>query len=127
MPDIVYPSINVHAEQRVVPATVTGFPLGLPAVVRPDVAYDSLTLAPGDALDLYSDGVVEAYSPLGELYDEERFETLLNETFEGADASRVIRTAVRDVDRFIGSAPRTDDVTVLVLKRDPDGQDTNTQ
>ena len=79
MPDIVYPSINVHWGQRVVPATLTGFPLGLPAVVRPDVAYDSLTLA--DALDLYSDGVVEAHSPLGELYDEERFETLLNTTF----------------------------------------------
>ena len=104
---------------------LTGFPLGLPAVVRPDVAYDSLTLA--DALDLYSDGVVEAHSPLGKLYDEERFETLLNTTFEGDDASRIIRTAVRDVDRFTGSAPRTDDVTVLVLKRGPDGQDTNTQ
>ena len=112
----------VHGQARVSPVTLTGFPLGLPAVVRPDQEYDSVSvdLSPGDALVLYSDGVVEAHNGEGELYEEERFETVLNATIEDADADRVIRATVRDVDRFRGGAIRTDDVTLLVLKRDAD-------
>ena len=104
---------------RAVPVEVTGFPLGLPAAVRPSEPYATVRVAlqPGDALVLYSDGVVEAHDRNGELYDERRFEQLLGATAGGVDAGHITRTVVRDVDRFIGGAPRTDDVTVVVLKR----------
>ncbi|HCR18697.1 MAG TPA: hypothetical protein DIU35_14555 [Candidatus Latescibacteria bacterium] len=125
MPDIVYPSINVHGEQREVPATLTGFPLGLPAVVRPDVANDSLTLA--DAWTCIQTASLRRIVLSASSMTRNDSRRCLTRHSEGDDASRIIRTAVRDVDRFIGSAPRTDDVTVLVLKRGPDGQDTNTQ
>ncbi len=75
-------------------------------------------MAPDDALILYSDGVVEAHNLQGELYDDARFARLLETTAAGADANRIVRTVVRSVNRFIGNAPRTDDVTVLALKRE---------
>jgi len=101
------------------PLQITGFPLGLSPVVRPDEPYDTIraTLGPGDALVLYSDGVIEAHNAVGDLYEEPRLEQLLRTTAGDGDAGRTVRAAVRDVDRFIGDAPRTDDVTVVVLKR----------
>ncbi len=106
-------------DARVTPLQVTGFPLGLSPVVRPEGPYEGIRVAmgPGDALVFYSDGVVEAHNAMGDQYEESRLEQLLRSTGGDGDAARTVRAAVRDVDRFIGDAPRTDDVTVVVLKK----------
>jgi serine phosphatase RsbU (regulator of sigma subunit) len=72
------------------------------------------SLAPGDALVLYTDGVLEARSPDGIFYGEERFMSLLR-SCKGLDASTIadrIEGAALD---FQEQAPR-DDVAVLVLR-----------
>jgi sigma-B regulation protein RsbU (phosphoserine phosphatase) len=99
---------------------VTGFPLGLSPVVRPDEAYtlSRVTLAAGDVLLLYTDGVVEAQNGQGLFYEDPRLLRLLKATAGEGDAARVVRAVVRDVERFIGNAPRTDDVTAVALKRE---------
>jgi len=113
------PYVYRQSDSRVASVDITGYPLGLPTVVRPDEPYASVTLdlSPGDALFLYSDGVVEAQDLAQELYGEERFAEWLATTAGGPDVSRTVESAVRSVDRFVAGAPRTDDVTLVALKR----------
>jgi serine phosphatase RsbU (regulator of sigma subunit) len=72
------------------------------------------SLAPGDALVLYTDGVVEAQSPDGLFFGEERLMTLLRSSvaLDAATIASRVESAVLD---FQGQAPR-DDIAVLVLR-----------
>jgi sigma-B regulation protein RsbU (phosphoserine phosphatase) len=81
-------------------------------------AYRSLsvTLAPGDTLFVYTDGVTEAMDPKGELFGEERLEETLRAVPDGdpASVSRVVRAAVA---AFAAGAPAADDLTVLAVQQ----------
>ena len=72
------------------------------------------SLSPGDALVLYTDGVVEAQSPDGLFFGEERLVTLLRSSvaLDAATIADRVENAVLD---FQGQAPR-DDIAVLVLR-----------
>ena len=98
-----------------------GFPLGLPALVRPDEPYTTieLSLAPGDRLVFYSDGVVEAQDAQHNLYDDDRFLHKLESVIPADPSTDLIDNVVIDIKRFIGSAPRTDDITLVMLQRKP--------
>ncbi len=79
-----------------------------------NLAEQEAYLAPGDALVLYTDGVIEARSPDGAFFGEERLATLLRSSAD-LDAPTLagrIESAVMD---FQENDPR-DDVAVLVLK-----------
>ena len=71
-------------------------------------------LAPGDALVLYTDGVVEARSPEGVFFGEERFASLLRSCV-GFDAASVAGLIEKAVLEFQENDPR-DDAAVLVLR-----------
>jgi serine phosphatase RsbU (regulator of sigma subunit) len=72
------------------------------------------SLAPGDALVLYTDGVLEARSPDGTFYGEERFMSLLRSCM-GLDASTIAERIEGAALDFQEQAPR-DDLAVLVLR-----------
>jgi phosphoserine phosphatase RsbU/P len=72
------------------------------------------SLAPGDALILYTDGVVEARSPDGLFFGEERLMALLRSSV-ALDASTIASRIEEAVLNFQEQAPR-DDVAVLVLR-----------
>ncbi len=74
-----------------------------------------VTLAPGDSLFLYTDGVTEALDPKNELYGEGR----LLETLRAAPSPEPesVCTIVRaTVAAFAAGAPQADDITVLALR-----------
>jgi len=71
-------------------------------------------LAPGDALVLYTDGVVEARSPEGIFFGEERLMTLLRSSV-ALDAPTMASHIEGAVLNFQEQAPR-DDIAVLVLR-----------
>jgi PAS domain S-box-containing protein len=71
-------------------------------------------LAPGDALVLYTDGVVEARSPEGAFFGEERLAALLRSS-PGLDADTLAGRIESAVLEFQENGPR-DDVAVLVLR-----------
>lgn len=98
---------------------ISGLPLGIPAIIRPDEPYASviLELEPNDGILLYSDGVIEAQDPKGDMYDEERLETIAGNTLFESDARSTVRSVYRAVDTFAGDANRADDITVVALKR----------
>jgi serine phosphatase RsbU (regulator of sigma subunit) len=85
-------------------------------------AFDSATydeeersVAPGDTLVLYSDGVTDAMSPEGEQFGDERFlAALVSAHREGPEES--LRRVLEVVRSFVSHAAPADDVTMLVMR-----------
>ena len=81
---------------------------------------NELELAPGDAIYLYTDGVTEATDLNTELYGEDRLHTVL-EKYKDAAPQVICDEVKRDVDAFVGEAPQFDDITMLSLKYNGEG------
>lgn len=76
------------------------------------------TLAPGDTLFCYTDGVTEAQTPAGEEFSEERCLTLLD-ALGDLPLPDLLDTLRREVGRFTGTAVLDDDCTMIALRRPP--------
>ena len=74
-----------------------------------------LTLMPGDAIFVYTDGVPEANNAAGEMYGMERLEAALNRT-DGQSPEGILRVVRSDVDAFVDGAKQFDDLTMLCLE-----------
>jgi serine phosphatase RsbU (regulator of sigma subunit)/anti-sigma regulatory factor (Ser/Thr protein kinase) len=91
----------------------TGMPLGL----LPGMSYDEneAVLDPGDCLLLYSDGLVEAHDPAGEMFGFPRLRTLMG---DAPAAASPIDGLLTELDHFTGPAwEQEDDITLLALER----------
>ena len=76
---------------------------------------NTVQLAQGDILYLYTDGVTEATDLNNTLYGENRLEAVLKSE-PTADVQSVCRKVKADVDAFAGDAPQFDDITMLTLQ-----------
>ncbi len=76
----------------------------------------TLTLAPGDILLLYSDGLTEAMNPAREQFGEQRLSEALARHAR-LDAAELTGGLFDEVHAFAAGAPMHDDLTVLALKR----------
>ena len=97
----------------------------IPVGVLEDWSYtlQETTLSPGEILFLYTDGLTEATRSDGELFGEERVLEELSSHGEDISAERVVADMTAAVNRFIGKAEQSDDLTMLVLKMQRKGQD----
>lgn len=90
---------------------------GLPFGIQPETKYDSatVTLAPGDWLLIFTDGLVEAENARREEYGEVRvlMELEAAKSFTPADFLERLMAAL---DLFVGNTPQHDDVTCMLLK-----------
>lgn len=94
---------------------IPGLPLGM--FCASEYPVTRVDLEPGESLVLYTDGVTDAQNPEGEPYTEER---LLDAVRAAGTGVRGLADAVlRSLAEFRGTAPPTDDVTVLVVRRTP--------
>jgi sigma-B regulation protein RsbU (phosphoserine phosphatase) len=75
-----------------------------------------MVLYEGDVLLLFTDGVSEAADPSGQEYGENRLVTLLS-AHHSLPPQKLVETCWSDVATFRQGAARTDDMTVMVLKR----------
>ena len=73
-----------------------------------------LTLAPGDRLFLYTDGVPEATDSDNKLYGEDRLLDYMNRN-SNVEAKELLHELKADIDEFVGKAPQFDDITMLML------------
>jgi serine phosphatase RsbU (regulator of sigma subunit) len=77
-----------------------------------------IRLEPGDTLVFYTDGFSEAMNSKRELYGDDRLLKKVGQV--GArSASGILRTLTEDVHHFIEGAGRSDDMTMVVVKRTP--------
>jgi len=86
----------------------------------PDQPYEERTIAfgPGDVLCLYTDGIVESRKAEREEYGEERLGERLREL--GGQPARTVRDKIfDDVFSFSSCTEAGDDMTLVVVKRNP--------
>lgn len=76
---------------------------------------EAIDLQPGDTLLLYTDGIIEAASPRGELFGRQRLVELVGQ-WAGLPAGDLIQLVLQEVARFTAGKPAADDVTMMVYK-----------
>ncbi len=96
-----------------------GKPTGVPVALLDEGVWDtaSLDLGPGDLMALFTDGITETWRDEETEYSEVRLRELIP-TLIGRSVDEVREAALADVNEFRGDAPVSDDVTLLLLKRD---------
>src|SRR5918997_42371 len=93
-----------------------GMPLGL----MPGMSYEEreTTLVPGESVLFYTDGLVEAHNPQGEMFGSPRLRGLLSESYGVGRGLSV--TLMEELVRFTGERwEQEDDITLLTLGRSP--------
>ena len=107
------PLYVVHAGRIRHKLAPTGPALGL----SEDIVYRSthLTLMPGELLMGYTDGVIDSRSPDDEMFSRQRLRDLLVQP--AATAAELLEQVRESLFRFIGKAPRLDDVTMIAVQR----------
>ena len=90
---------------------------GLPFGIQPEVKYQSatVTLAPGDWLIIFTDGLVEAENARQEEYGEMRLLTAI-EAGKSFEPSEMLKRLMTELDFFVGTTPQHDDVTCMLIK-----------
>ena len=75
----------------------------------------TITLEPGSALFLYTDGVAEATNISDELFGTDRMIHVLNQNPEGAP-NEILQTVQKGIDEFVLEAPQFDDLTMMCIR-----------
>lgn len=91
------------------------FPLGI--IAEAEYEETQLQLEAGDRVVLYTDGIVEAMNPVGEIFG---FDRLLDTvTQAGSSSAEVLLKNIKaQVADFVREAPQHDDLTVIVVSVD---------
>ena len=107
------PLLHLHGE-GVAPKDSTGVPLGMFCNARFPV--HRLTLDPGDAVFLYTDGLTEARNRAGQEYGLQRIRTLAGRNI-GKAPDGLISDCLEDLTNFGEGLKQTDDLTLLAVRR----------
>lgn len=91
-----------------------GFPIGLLPMARYEAGRTRLET--GDVLLCFSDGVSEATNEAGEMWSEHDVRRKL-EGCGGLGVEQVLKTVLSAADEFAGNAEQSDDMTLVVLRR----------
>ena len=104
-----------------------------PALLKPDpgialglfrdsnIQNCKLTLAPGEGIMLYTDGITEAVDIHDRFFGEQRLLDVLDSVPKGADAGKVLQTVSSAVSAFFAGREAFDDIAGLVLFHTPAG------
>lgn len=111
-----YPLLYEIATGQVRPLRAQGIVLGI--VPQPQFEQHSLTMAPGDVLLLYTDGVTEAMNLERELFGDERLAAVLR-AHHHRSPQEIIGAVLTAVTAFAGGQSQADDITMVVIKRTP--------
>jgi len=108
------PPIVGRADGRVEQLESGGFPLG----ILPTAEYElgETSLAPGEALVVYSDGVSEAANLRGDEFGLDRLSEVVSRNLT-ASASGLRDKVESSLSTFTQNAPAGDDITLVIVKR----------
>ncbi len=109
------PATWYHASNRQIEELPnTGMLLG----VLPDAVYRQagpVTFAPGDILVVGTDGIWEAHDDSGHYFGKERFHRIIQDA-AALSATEICDRIIDSVTMFSHPAPRSDDITLIVVK-----------
>jgi serine phosphatase RsbU (regulator of sigma subunit)/predicted ester cyclase len=102
-----------HDDQAATELEARGMPLGL----MPQMSYEEKesVLVPGESILFYTDGLIEAHNPKGEMFGTPRLRGLLSESYGVGRGLSV--TLMEELVRFTGERwEQEDDITLLTLR-----------
>src|SRR5918997_5781430 len=108
------PCCRRHEHAATTDLSARGMPLGL----MPQMSYEEqeTVLVPGEGVLFYTDGLVEAHNPKGEMLGTPRLRNLLSERPEGG--TDLTATLMEELEHFTGEGwEQEDDITLLTLER----------
>jgi sigma-B regulation protein RsbU (phosphoserine phosphatase) len=107
-----YPLVYRAGERRVETIDLPGLPMG----TFDGATYEErvVPLSPGDVVVFYTDGLTEAHAESDD-YGTERLSEQLSAAAAGT-ATEIGERILESVDAFLGEAPRSDDLTLIVVK-----------
>ncbi len=108
-----FPPVVVREE------TIDELDRGAPAigiVNKPNFTQQRLEMEPGDLAVLYSDGVTEARDDAGDFFGEERLLAHLARMYN-LPAATVGKRLLSYINVFVGDAPQTDDLSLVIIRR----------
>lgn len=113
------PPLLLRASGRVEQFQPGGISLGMDAgpVFCKSLEVSHVDLNPGDSLILYTDGIVEAMDHAGVEYGLERFAQIL-QSLIAATPDEVVEGVVADLAEHVGGAEASDDITLVVARRE---------
>jgi len=112
---LIEPLLKSEGSVTYIKSTEPQHPLGLVW----DFNYQETTvhLKPGDILIFLTDGIPEAQNHARELYGDEMLKNLLQKMDTATLSAKAIKEKIiEDVQRFSGTAPQHDDMTIIVIK-----------
>jgi anti-sigma regulatory factor (Ser/Thr protein kinase) len=95
----------------------TGIPLGALTLARLRPAAE-LALEPGDMLVLLSDGIYEFENAAGEPFGVDRVRSIVR-LHQWKDVDEIARVLLAQVRAFAGKVEQQDDITIVLVRRDP--------
>lgn len=83
-----------------------------------DFNFKTLKINPevNDRIILYTDGVLEAKNLINEQYGKERFLASVQK-YSNLEVGKQISAIVKDINDFIGTATRTDDISIIIIEK----------
>jgi sigma-B regulation protein RsbU (phosphoserine phosphatase) len=86
--------------------------------VRPEAPYMTgrLSLAAGEGIYVFTDGVTEAENAQQDMFSEERLEATLRGA-AGQSSAEIVKTVAEAVRGFVGTALASDDITMMAIRR----------
>ncbi len=79
-------------------------------------SMETIDITPGDVLLLYTDGIPDAQDEDGDFFDDDRIIDI-TQANSRKFAHEIQAEIIEEVQKFSGNAPQTDDITLMVLKR----------
>jgi serine phosphatase RsbU (regulator of sigma subunit)/putative methionine-R-sulfoxide reductase with GAF domain len=108
------PPFWVKSDGQIEKLTRTAVALGV--MQQPNMKEVTVSLGEGDTLLLYTDGLTEAFSPLGELFGDDRLMNALK-FIQPCTADEILMRVEDRLNEFIESIPLGDDLTMLAVRR----------
>jgi serine phosphatase RsbU (regulator of sigma subunit) len=93
-----------------------GFFLGVKKNMAGFFSEITISLAPGESIVLYTDGITEARNMARNMYGQERLCQAISQSWEGS-AEQIKEAVLKDVYHYIGKQEILDDITLVVFKR----------
>ncbi len=96
---------------------IDGFPINIPLAIDLDTLYGQITIsmAPGDRLFVYTDGIIDTPSPEGESFGLVRLKDVLDAN-TGVPLSELKSAVLNTLHQYSGKELTHDDVTLIALE-----------
>ena len=120
------PGSSVSGIRRLMPnGMALGLKLDTGGMFNEVLVEESLTLAPGDTLIFYTDGITEAMNEKFESFGEEQLLASID-AHRDYDPGKLRQQIISEIEAFVGKGMQHDDMTLILLRRNSGAGTTNT-